>query len=177
MGPASPSLCSCACSASCRQRPTPSQFKKRPPFYLIAWHANRKMVSSRDPAIPSREPVSRKRRYSAHLSPLPIDDAQPPRRKHKVDHPTSPPPKFWDDLSKKAHIPLTKNALRELNRRNRCRELRDVSRLPLPRRSRRLAAQGTITADREPVVPVNQLRKFTSHGGPDLTDLRGVLYS
>ena len=37
-------------------------------------------------------------------------------KKQKFSHPARPPPSFWDNLSE---IPLTENALHELDRRNR----------------------------------------------------------
>lgn len=135
------------------------------------------MASSCGVTVPSCEPTSRNHRYSVYPSPFPINDAEPPRRKLKVKHPPFPPPKFWDDLSQKGHIPLTKNALRELKRRNAWRERRGAVRSPLLRRSRRLVARRMVRGYRKPVLPsplTNTLKRFASHGGPDLADLRGV---
>ncbi|KAG9249402.1 uncharacterized protein F5Z01DRAFT_631794 [Emericellopsis atlantica] len=117
------------------------------------------MVVFHDSFSPSAIPTSRKRRYSPHSSPPPADDAaHTSSKKRKICHPTSPPPEFWDNLTRKSQIPLTTNALQELNRRNTQRERRNVAPLPPLRRSCRLAARPA---------------RFASHGGPDSRDLRG----
>ncbi|RCI09010.1 hypothetical protein L249_5091 [Ophiocordyceps polyrhachis-furcata BCC 54312] len=102
--------------------------------------------------------------------------------KRKLFHPKRLPPEFWDGLSKTF---FTRNALRELDRRNaqRQEELERIQKQKqtskAPRRSRRLRT-------REKTVPtVHQvlaqfspsslkgLKKSATHGGPDLTELRG----
>ncbi|KAK3311176.1 uncharacterized protein B0T15DRAFT_520711 [Chaetomium strumarium] len=68
----------------------------------------------------------------------------------RLHGPSNFPPEFWDDLSK---VPLTRRALRELDRRN--------SAWPAPR----------------PVIPAvytKNLARFARHGGPDFRHLRGV---
>ncbi|KAF2009987.1 hypothetical protein BU24DRAFT_455168 [Aaosphaeria arxii CBS 175.79] len=65
------------------------------------------------------------------------------------------PPQFWDNLSK---IWLTKNALRELKRRNEQQE----KRLPPPQSHRPVTRSFPAT-----------IRRFSRKGGPDLSDLRG----
>jgi hypothetical protein len=131
--------------------------------------------------------VSRKRRHPScsSLPPPTVDSAQGSPKRRKVCHPTFPPPRFWDGLST---IALSANALRELNRRNTQRERSnaDVAYLPPPRRSRRLRARRAITEENDSSLPVDrflrrcsspclkQLKRFATHGGPDLRDLRGV---
>jgi hypothetical protein len=62
------------------------------------------------------------------------------------------PPEFYDRLSK---IWLTSGALRELNRRNRILHL--LASLP------------------RPSAPPKDLARFARRGGPDLSNLRGVM--
>ncbi|KAL2262699.1 hypothetical protein VTK26DRAFT_406 [Humicola hyalothermophila] len=59
------------------------------------------------------------------------------------------PPDFWENLSK---VPLTRRALRELDRRNSTR--------PVP-------------GPAAPAVYTTELARFARHGGPDLCHLRG----
>ncbi|KAK3680722.1 hypothetical protein B0T22DRAFT_530482 [Podospora appendiculata] len=102
----------------------------------------------------------------------PSDDRrQHQPKKQKLSHPTRPPPFFWDSLP---GVPLTENALHELDRRNRerARSARSLSRKP---------ARGPVTrrAAAEPLprcVPVDpeRIRSFARQGGPDLSDLRGL---
>ncbi|KAK3304692.1 uncharacterized protein B0T15DRAFT_250724 [Chaetomium strumarium] len=63
--------------------------------------------------------------------------------------PSNFPPEFWDNLSK---VPLTRRALRELDRRNSAR--------PAP-------------GPAAPAVYTAHLARFARHGGPDLRHLRG----
>ena len=136
---------------------------------------------------PSVIPASRKRQHSS-AGEQPADDSavRSLSKKRKFAHPTCPPPQFWDGLSK---LLLTPNALRELNRRNTQRQRRRAENPQppiVPRRSRRLRAL-RISAERgESLQRVDQglvqcsspclkrLKKFATHGGPDLSDLRGV---
>ncbi|POS73710.1 hypothetical protein DHEL01_v207901 [Diaporthe helianthi] len=69
-----------------------------------------------------------------------------------VDHPTSwhYPPEFWDRLSK---IPLTRSALKELDRRNGARP----------------------AFSPPPTSLARDLARFARHGGPDLRGLRGCV--
>ncbi len=92
-------------------------------------------------------------------------------KKQKFSHPTRPPPLFWDNLSE---IPLTENALYELNRRNheRARSARSLSRKKARRPvTRRAAAE--LLARRAP-ISLKHIERFARQGGPDLSDLRGV---
>jgi hypothetical protein len=114
----------------------------------------------------------------------PLPSSPPSKRQKKVRHHSHgyiDTPAFWDTLSK---IWLTKHALRELNRRNA---------KPLPHSSSRQAHQ---PVTRNFLAEVKKRRKstqsvgdflhncspkisrdielFARHGGPDLSDLRGV---
>lgn len=100
-----------------------------------------------------------KRTREAELPSPPRSNPTPekPLKKQKTYHQardelhagTLRPPEFWDNLS---HVPLVKSALRELDRRT-------VKHVAAPR----------------PIVskPLDILR-YARHGGPDLSDLRGV---
>ncbi|KAK3304811.1 uncharacterized protein B0T15DRAFT_363760, partial [Chaetomium strumarium] len=68
----------------------------------------------------------------------------------RLHGPSNFPPEFWDNLSK---VPLTRRALRELDRRN--------STQP---------ALGPAV----PAVCTAYLARFARHGGPDLRHLRAV---
>ncbi|KAI8724318.1 hypothetical protein NCS52_00000600 [Fusarium sp. LHS14.1] len=107
-------------------------------------------------------------------------DTQHVAKKRKLDHPSRPPSHFWDNLSQ---LPLTKNALRELNRRttaeprfrlhpeDRYRRPRTRHAVATRRKTQPLPAQEFLyqcsSADQA------QLRRFARHGGPNLKDLRG----
>ncbi|PWI64276.1 hypothetical protein PCL_11308 [Purpureocillium lilacinum] len=109
-------------------------------------------------------------------------------KKRKLAHPSCPPPQFWDGLSK---IFLTTNALRELNRRNSRRENRRENSTRTkkpqptvaPRRSSRLRSSRARAEIGDPSQRVEQghsthpkhLKRFATHGGPDLSDLRGIV--
>ncbi|OAQ62487.1 hypothetical protein VFPBJ_11424 [Purpureocillium lilacinum] len=107
-------------------------------------------------------------------------------KKRKLAHPSCPPPQFWDGLSK---IFLTTNALRELNRRNSRQENSTRTKKPqptvAPRRSSRLRSSRARAEIGDPFQRVEQghlthpkhLKRFATHGGPDLSDLRGVRLS
>ncbi|CAG9945337.1 unnamed protein product [Clonostachys rosea f. rosea IK726] len=95
-------------------------------------------------------------------------------KKRKLNHPSVPPPQFWDNLSQPV---LTRNALRELDRRN---SIRDQSRNHTIRR-RYNTRRASLAAHRSPthtllqLSPTGrvQLKLSARHGGPDLQDLRG----
>ncbi|KAH6839541.1 hypothetical protein B0I37DRAFT_449448 [Chaetomium sp. MPI-CAGE-AT-0009] len=70
-----------------------------------------------------------------------------------LHQPSNFPPEFWDNLSK---VPLTRRALRELDRRNGAR--------PAPR-----------PTEPEPLVKTTDRVRFSRHGGPDIRHLRGFL--
>ncbi|KAI1132789.1 hypothetical protein F5Y10DRAFT_292457 [Nemania abortiva] len=88
---------------------------------------------------------------------LPRTNAQPVRVKERRAYPTQLPPAFWDKLSE---VPLTKNALRELERRK-------------PRRS---GTQSNTAQCFDYCSPTERerIKRFARIGGPDLSDLRGV---
>lgn len=96
-------------------------------------------------------------------------------KKRKLNHPSVPPPQFWDNLSQPV---LTRNALRELDRRN---SIRDQSRNHTIRR-RYNTRRASLAAHRSPthtllqLSPTGrvQLKLSARHGGPDLQDVRGV---
>ncbi|KAI0436094.1 hypothetical protein F4803DRAFT_567138 [Xylaria telfairii] len=89
--------------------------------------------------------------------------------KQRFTHPTRPPPAFWDSLSE---IPLTRSALRELDRRN-SEEILRYYRLGRP------VTRGDIRKWSQPAASTQyhgrqtHLKRFARQGGPDLTDLRG----
>ncbi|EQL03167.1 hypothetical protein OCS_01114 [Ophiocordyceps sinensis CO18] len=135
---------------------------------------------------PSVIPASRKRQHpSAGQQPPDDATAHSSSKKRKLAHPWCPPPQFWDGLSK---IFLTTNALRELSRRNTQRQGRRAEnpQPPIaPRRSRRLRAR-RISAERGASLQrvdqvlgqyssprLKRLKRFATHGGPDLGGLRG----
>ncbi|KAH7111464.1 hypothetical protein B0J13DRAFT_600453 [Dactylonectria estremocensis] len=97
------------------------------------------MIVLHDPWFTSTKSTSPQKRQ--RLNEPFGEDTQHITKKHKLDHPAIPPPHFWDNLSQSL---LTKNALRELDRR---------STAELPDRA--------------------QLRRFARHGGPNLKDPRG----
>ena len=120
------------------------------------------------------------------------DAARGSVKRQKLGHPTVPPPSFWDRLSE---VPLCRSALRELDRRNKQRdpgrENAKVDPDSIHRRSRRLrarriAARRTAADDNDHRQPADRflshcaptilkrVRRLATHGGPDLTDLRGV---
>ncbi|KAG9252588.1 uncharacterized protein F5Z01DRAFT_218526 [Emericellopsis atlantica] len=131
---------------------------------------------------PPPDPASRKRRNHPCSSPPTDDAAQRSPKKRKLCHPTSPPPQFWDGLST---IPLTPNALQELNRRNTQLGQRNVAHLSPTRRSRRLRARRAVAEEHDCLQPPEQflkrcsprclkrVKKVSTHGGPDLSGLRG----
>lgn len=98
---------------------------------------------------------SRKRRRSS--SPVQGADETPgaPLKKPKIRHPDFPPPGFWDNLPE---VPLTRNALRELDRRNSLITRRSVRRAAV-RAKARISAKGGVPSPQDPIL--------------DLTDLRG----
>ena len=120
----------------------------------------------------------KRRRQSAQGQSL-SDALLHPSKKQKLSHPTHPPPTFWDNLSE---IPLTRSALRELDRRD-TKSARSTHswRHQRARRSARLAAntrsQHLSAADflgRCTQTCVRRIQRSSKHGGPDLSDLRGV---
>jgi hypothetical protein len=105
-----------------------------------------------------------RKRQRAKQHPLQLNEISQPgskRQKKLGRHSTGsyPPSSFWDNLSK---IWLTKDALRELDRRN---TQSAPTPLHLPRRR----------ANR-PITPncLAELRQVVAQGLPDISDLRGV---
>ncbi|KAK3187227.1 hypothetical protein K4F52_004131 [Lecanicillium sp. MT-2017a] len=114
----------------------------------------------------------RKRRASSTPAAV-TDDEGFPHKKKKIIH---PPPKFWDNLSK---VPLTRSALEELNSRNN-KAPYNSSRIRNVRRSRRLDLAPNTHSEtanhilsRYSPLTRKRVKRFASHGGPDLFDLRG----
>ena len=99
-------------------------------------------------------------------------------KRQKISYPKGCelPPAFWDTLST---TPLTKAALKELDRRN-AKALHPSSRRSSQRR-RQPITRGAVAKWKSehrlcesPPQPSNQQKRFAKLGGPDLTDLRGV---
>ncbi|KAH6976808.1 hypothetical protein EDB80DRAFT_757450 [Ilyonectria destructans] len=133
------------------------------------------MVVLRDPPFDRTIiPTSHKRRHLSCSSPAsPTDVAHRSSKKPKLSHPAIPPPRFWDDLSE---IHLTRNALGELDRRN-AKVARDSTR----RRKCRIR-RATVEKIESPQpgflgqcspTCLRQIKRFATHGGPDLSNLRG----
>ena len=139
-------------------------------------------------SIPSLSSPRRRKFAEQDCTPR-IDSSQPPRKKQKVCLPAHevdfrPPSAFWDNLS---NISLTRRSLRELNRRNAqssliqedqfCRKLRK----PLTRRAcaefkkrcRSLKPASEFLCDCSADC-LRDLKRLATHGGPDLSPLRGV---
>ena len=91
-----------------------------------------------------------------------------------------PPPSFWDTLSK---IWLTKDALRELDRRNAQSDLessyhhqeaqRPITRKFLAELRHRQSTRAVENFFRGPRIP-KEIQQFARQGGPNISDLRGV---
>ncbi|PQM43546.1 hypothetical protein VC83_09673 [Pseudogymnoascus destructans] len=113
------------------------------------------------PQSPSNRPITvhpKKGRISSLLIQTAEDDLDHPPKKQKLNYPAFPPAGFWDSLSR---IPLTRNALRELNGRN----AKDCCSSAHTRKLRRRGSN----SHHQLAVP----QRFARHGGPDLRDLRG----
>ncbi|KAI1501819.1 hypothetical protein F5X99DRAFT_408629 [Biscogniauxia marginata] len=111
-------------------------------------------------------------------SPSDISGEHPSKRQ-KFVYPTRPPPTFWDNLTE---IPLTRSALRELDRRNtRYRSSQKVPRRrPITRRAaterslrHRAIQPATQYLSRSTPAGLKNIKHFARGGGPDLSDLRG----
>ncbi|KAI0423833.1 hypothetical protein F5Y09DRAFT_336259 [Xylaria sp. FL1042] len=95
---------------------------------------------------------------------LPSDTTtEPSPKKQKPAFPTRPPPAFWDNLSE---TPLTRSALRELDRRNTAAFEQKAARLSIQPATQYLG--------RSSQTELRQIRGFARRGGPDLSDLRAV---
>ena len=122
---------------------------------------------------------------SSGQRPVRVDETSQPRSKRqKLSHPSEsqPPVAFWDNLSK---VWLTKRALRELDRRNATPSPpRSSHRRPHRLVTRRARAE--LKKRREPTQStvdffchcgpgcLKDIKLFARHGGPDLSDLKGV---
>lgn len=126
-----------------------------------------------------------KRRHSSYSELPPDTDASgPSSKKQRLSHPDLPPTTYWEDLSKHpgSKVHLTKEALYALD------EVDDVcpakSSSTPPRRSERLAVRRpvhrTIEQPAQEILRcstpayLRKVKRFASHGGPDIKDLRGV---
>ncbi|RWA08507.1 hypothetical protein EKO27_g6590 [Xylaria grammica] len=111
---------------------------------------------------------------------------EPSPKKRKLAFPTRPPPAFWDNLSE---IPLTRSALRELDRRNTAASSPTTALRPCPpRRPRTRRTASEQEAARLSIQPATQylgrcsqdelgrIRSFARRGGPDLSDIRAHHY-
>ncbi|KAH0492598.1 hypothetical protein TgHK011_007545 [Trichoderma gracile] len=105
-------------------------------------------------------------------------------KRHRPHYPSTIPSRFWDKLSK---VPLTRNALRELNWREEKRQIAPhnadqeqppVQRLIQTTRSS-LAQENHHQQSADQILDqlsparLKKVRRFSSHGGPDLRDLIG----
>ncbi|PNY25543.1 uncharacterized protein TCAP_04518, partial [Tolypocladium capitatum] len=124
---------------------------------------------------------SRKRRRPSCSDPSPhADAAHHSSKKQRLSHPDFPPTRFWENLSKQH---LTKNALRAIDGVEGARPLNSSL-----RRSQRLAARrpSESTSNQQPVqaflrysspTSLGEIKRFASHGGLDLRDLRGCRFT
>ena len=130
-------------------------------------------------------PLPSPRKRQCTEPPEQIGTSQPPFKKQRLNHSAGspPPPAFWDNLTK---LWLTKQALRELDRRNREAALspphlsRRPARPPLTRKfiaqqkAKHQAVHCTDYLSRCTPSILRHIREFARHGGPDLSDLRNV---
>ncbi|KAL7810163.1 hypothetical protein V8C26DRAFT_438128, partial [Trichoderma gracile] len=102
-------------------------------------------------------------------------------KRHRPHYPSIIPSRFWDNLSR---VPLTRSALRELNRREEERQINADEEQPrfqrIIRTTRSSLSQENYhqqSADQilHQFSParLKKVRRFSSHGGPDLRDLVG----
>ncbi|EXL39968.1 hypothetical protein FOCG_17418 [Fusarium oxysporum f. sp. radicis-lycopersici 26381] len=106
--------------------------------------------------------------------PPPPTDIANHSKKRKLDHPAFPPASFWDNLSEKH---LTRNALRELDRRN-AGVAKNSARTRnhfAPRVTARIERSQPIDQFLDQCSPecLHQIEQLAEEGGPDLRDLRG----
>ncbi|CEJ90701.1 hypothetical protein VHEMI06464 [[Torrubiella] hemipterigena] len=108
---------------------------------------------------------SRKRQSSQSL-----DHHTPKQQKNA--HPSFPPAIFWDQLSE---IPLTKNALRELDRRRAlpksCHPVHDQNTRVARRDDYPVEQPSWVDLQLSPTL-LKRIQRFAMHGGPDLSTLR-----
>lgn len=135
------------------------------------------------------EPSNLRKRHQ-ELAPLQLNEiSQPLSKKLRLSHPSGsrPPTEFWNNLSK---VWLTKRALRELDRRNTQAASRQqrpsYQQLHRPVTRRALAEWKKNKDNWQPAQTAEEflshcttaclkdIKLFARHGGPDLSDLRGV---
>ncbi|POR38763.1 Uncharacterized protein TPAR_01048 [Tolypocladium paradoxum] len=104
--------------------------------------------------------ASRKRRWSVSPAAEAPGTQRLAQKRRKIHHPDFPPPTFWDNLSE---IPLTRNALRELDRRNSLANKRRPLRRAAIQAKARLYAKGR-------VLDLTDLRGYAQPGfGPEMS--------
>ncbi|KAF5020422.1 hypothetical protein F66182_7549 [Fusarium sp. NRRL 66182] len=131
------------------------------------------MVASQDPLydrILTFDPRKR-RRASIPSPPPPTNTESYSSKRQKLSHPAFPPPRFWDNLSGKH---LTRNALRELDRRNTtiAQNRRDRSTQPDTTKIERPQPVNRFLDQCSPTC-IGRIKRSARQGGPDLRDLRG----
>jgi hypothetical protein len=132
---------------------------------------------------PNLRPHNRKRQH-AEVELSQDDIPSPPWKRFKSSrkpHSSSelPPPAFWDNLSK---VWLTRRALEELDRRNAQSASNQSPVQPRVKKPRTRSAVREFKQKAQPAVPKlvdrysdqGYLQRFARHGGPDLSDLKGV---
>jgi len=138
--------------------------------------------------MPEAQLSDSRKRHRSEQCPLQLNGtSQPLSKKRRLSHPSGSQPAaaFWDNLSK---IWLTKRALRELDRRNtqpapspprpsyRRRPHRPVTRRALAERKNNCRPTQSAADFLCHCAPrcLKDIKLFARHGGPDLSDLRGV---
>ena len=135
--------------------------------------------------MPEPQLSNPRNRQPSEQRPLLVKETSQPRSKRqKLSHPrgSQPPAAFWDNLSK---VWLTKRALGELDRRN-AASSPPRSSYRRPHRPVTRLARAELKKRREPTQPaadflchcgprfLKDIKLFARHGGPDLSDLKGV---
>ena len=131
--------------------------------------------------------LRKRQRSEQHIPQVNGGASQPLLKRQKPSHPNSgfpPPAAFWDNLSK---VPLTKGALRELDRKNTQaapkpphssyrRPHRPATRRILAEQSKSRQHTESTTAFLGHRAPryLTDIKLFARHGGPNLSELRGV---
>lgn len=138
--------------------------------------------------MPEPQPSSPRKR--PRLEQRPPQESSQPSKRQKLDYPrgSRPPTAFWDNLST---IWLTERALKEFDRRN--TQLAPSAHRLLYRRSYRPVTRHAVAEWKEKkenweptqaaaeflsrccsTVCLGEIKIFARHGGPDLSNLRGV---
>ena len=123
-----------------------------------------------------QRPVNPRKRAGLELSLGLTEASEVPPKKRKIIHPSGPQPpaEFWDNLTE---IPLINGALKEVDRRNTQEQQqgRTTRRCVEDWRKDQELARTVedILFDCTPKA-LRDLRLFARHGGPGLSDLRGV---